>query len=223
MVAPMFDKVPGQDEDEDEAADKGDAKDGGQSKKRCFCCKAKPIEAEEEKYKTDPKSAKTRLKTFVLMENYVDFVKLISATFLFKGGVYGTIVCDSLACLALLVFTLKWTFDNLQQYGLTQNEPGFPFGVSLIRALGFFASIVGCLVEVLKITHVIDSKLDFLLLFAAISVSSLGVLFLLCKYHTKFNRFDDDVDVHLLLKYNYDAKKIELIHGGEDAEHRFVE
>ena len=152
MIAPVFDEVPGQDEDEDEEEDNGDAKDGSQAKKRCFCCKAKPIEAEEEKEETD-------LKKFVSMKNYVDFVNqfvsmvtvtkcwmLILATFLFKGGVYDTIVCDLLACLALLVFTLKWTFDNLQQYGLTQN--------------------------------IIDSKL---LLFAAIFVSSLGVLFLLCK------------------------------------------
>ena len=68
MIAPMFDEVPGQDEDEDNAEDKGDAKDGGQAKKRCFCCKAKPIDAEEEKEETDPKK-------FVSMKNCLDFVK----------------------------------------------------------------------------------------------------------------------------------------------------
>uniref|UniRef100_A0A7S0XMZ2 Uncharacterized protein n=1 Tax=Elphidium margaritaceum TaxID=933848 RepID=A0A7S0XMZ2_9EUKA len=197
MIAPMFDEVPGQD-------------DEGEN------------EAEDDAEKNEEE--KSKLKQFLALENCVDFVRpfisavtvtkcfmLISATFLFKGGVYGTIVCDSIACLALLFFTLHWSFDNLQRYGLTQNEPGFPFGVSLIRSLGFFASIVGCIVETLKAAKVIDTTLDFILLFSFIFIATLVLIVVLWKYHSKFNQFDDDVDVNLLLHYNRDTKQIEVV------------
>ena len=75
---------------------------------------------------------------------------------------------------------------------MTQNEPGFPFGVSLIRALGFFAGIIGCFVEILKVKKVIDNTLDFIMLFMIIFVASFGLLYLSWKYHRKFNKFDDD-------------------------------
>eukprot|EP01083_Nonionella_stella_P151199 482829_1 len=218
MIAPMFDEVPGQDEEEEQ-------EDVG-PKKRCFCCKPKDIEADthEEEEEEEENSTKAKMKQFASMENCVDFVKpfisavtvtkclmLIGSTFMSKGGVYGTIICDSVSCLALLIFTMRWSFANLNQYGLTQNEPGFPFGVSLLRALGFFAGIIGCAVEILKVSNVIDSTMDFILLFVILILASIVLLCLLWKYHKKFNKYDDDVDVNLLLKYNYDAKRIEIV------------
>ena len=224
MIAPMFDEVPGQDDEEEEEEEK--LEENKSKKKRiCCCCKQKEEKSKKEEEETlDPNSTKAKIKKFASMDNCVDFVKpfisavtctkcfmLISATFLFKGSVFGTVISDSIACSVLLIFTVKWTFDNLAKYGLTQNEPGFPFGVSLIRALGFFAGIIGCFVEILKVTKVIDNTLDFIMLFMIIFVASFGLLYLLWKYHRKFNKFDDDVDVNLLVKYNYNQKKIQLI------------
>eukprot|EP01083_Nonionella_stella_P213090 768852_1 len=100
MNAPMFDEIPGQDLEEEE-----EKEIENKPKKRCFCCKAKENKVEKLNVELDPNSAKAKIKKFVSMENCVDFVKpfvsavtvtkcfmLFSATFLFKGGIYGTII-----------------------------------------------------------------------------------------------------------------------------------
>merc|ERR1712087_365900 len=121
-------------------------------------------------------------RAFFSMNNSIQFVKpflsaitvtkcwMLICNFVFRGSAIPTIICQSIACLVLFIFSLNWAFRSLNECGLTQNEPAFPFGVSLLRAFGFFAAIVGCFVEGLKITNVIDESLDVLLLFAILMV-----------------------------------------------------
>eukprot|EP01083_Nonionella_stella_P014292 40175_1 len=172
----------------------------------------------------DEDGQRDKKESWMSMANSVYFVKpfiaavtctkcfmLISATFMLKGAAIGTIACNCIVCLILFVFTLKWSFVNLNQFGLTQNEPGFPFGASLIRALGFFAAIVGSVVELLKVCDVIDSSVDVILLMIIMIVASMSMLYLLWRYHRKFNRYDDDVDVKQCLEYDRKTKTIQFI------------
>ena len=173
--------------------------------------------------KTKENEQKSNFKKFISMDNSVQFVKpfisaitvtkcwmLITSTFVFKGGAIGTIVSQSIACFILFIFSLRWSFRSLNACGLTQNEPGFPFGISLLRAFGFFAALIGCFVEGLKIMNVIDGRLDVLLLFAILTFFGIVWLCLLWKYHRKFDQYDDDINTRLALKYDQNTKSIKF-------------
>merc|ERR1719229_2099679 len=150
MIAPMF----AEDDQEDDEDTKGD-KDS--KNKSCF-------------------------KRFFSFSSTVSFVKpflsaitvskcfmLISATFMFHGGVVGTIVSQLITMIALLLFTLIWSFNDLKLNGLTQNKPGFPFSVNLIRVAGFGCGLLGCIIEMIRYygyfdALLIDEFMEFILL-----------------------------------------------------------
>lgn len=215
MIAPMFDEVC----DDDEESQK-EEKDAGAKEKKCFCCKRK----QKIKQRENPYAAKSKLKKFLSMNNSIRFVKpfisaitctkcwmLITSTFIFKGGAIGTIISQSIACFMLLIFSFWWTLKSLNQCGLTQNEPGFPFGVSLLRSFGFFAAIIGCFVEGLKILSIIDETFDVILLLIILIVSCVLLMGLLWKYHRKFDQYDDDINVHLAVMYDPSLKKVKFV------------
>eukprot|EP01083_Nonionella_stella_P249868 863534_1 len=84
---------------------------------------------------------------------------LITAQDIGKGNVWITLVSQSVSMLILLVFAFNWTFSNLGLYGLTYNEPVFPFSVSILRSLhslGFFCGFGGCVIQILIHTGVIQ-------------------------------------------------------------------
>eukprot|EP01083_Nonionella_stella_P023362 64645_1 len=156
----------------------------------------------------------TKWKKFVSFSNTTRFVKpfvslltvskcfmLIGAVFISGGAPFGTIVCEGITMVALLCYTLWWSISNLKLYGLTQNEPGFPFGVSLIRSLGFLVGLTSCVIELLKLYGIVDSSFDYFLLLIAVIVSCCVAVAFFAKYYSRFNALDDDVDVMVLFKY----------------------
>eukprot|EP01083_Nonionella_stella_P044385 119504_1 len=222
MIAPMFDDVPG---NEDEEQEELEEENGHQKQEtKGFCCCKKTVMAEDvEESKEEEETSK--MKQFFSFDNDVDFVRpfvsaitvskcfmLIFATYVFSGGVVSTIVCQSISCVVLMVFTLYWSFSNLYLYGLTQNEPGFPFGICLIRVLGFFCGICGCVVEILKYNHIIHSNLDFLALATTMIIASIIIGIVFVKYYTKFNKMDDNIDPYLAVTFDEDTKTLKLIH-----------
>ena len=204
MIAPMF-----QEEMEFEEDDKEEEK--SEKKKRCGCCGG----AEKEDEKEEPKPPASACAQFLSFSNTIAFVApymsaltvaecfmLISTEFVAKGGAYGTVVSQSLAMLALLCFSVSWAFRDLNAFGLTQNEPVFPFGVSMLKLFAFVCGFVGCLLEMLRANRVIDVALELVLLAALVAALALvfGALFL--KYHAFFNPLDDDLDDSLLVRFN---------------------
>eukprot|EP01083_Nonionella_stella_P136672 416004_1 len=167
---------------------------------------------------------KSRFKRFISFTNTVSFVKpflstitvtkcfmLISATFVFRGGVIGTIVSQSISMLFLLFFTIIWSFSDLKLNGLTQNKPGFPFSVNLIRICGFCCGLFGCILEILRIyTDIIDSTLDFVILLAVMVLSAVIALIIFCKYHSKYD-LEDDTDSNWIIKYESNSGKINVV------------
>merc|ERR1719300_1442152 len=156
MIAPMF-------AEEDEKIDDDDDDD----------------KKEDKNSDAGAKQEKSCLKRFCSFSSTVSFVKpflsaitvskcfmLISATFLFGGGVVGTIASQIVTMIALLIFTLIWSFNDLKLNGLTQNKPGFPFSVNLIRVAGFCCGLIGCVIELIRYfdNELIDEALDLILL-----------------------------------------------------------
>merc|ERR1711991_63427 len=95
---------------------------------------------------------------------------LITSEFVSKGGEYGTIISQSIAMIGLIYFTVSWSWRDLQKYGLTQNEPVFPFGISVIKIFAFFCGVIGCFLEILRFNKVIDVVLELFLLFVSIII-----------------------------------------------------
>eukprot|EP01084_Bolivina_argentea_P260774 440503_1 len=166
---------------------------------------------------------KPNWKRFLSFSNTIRFVKpfvslltvskcfmLIGAIFISGGSEFGTIICEGITMIILLSYTLFWSISNLKLYGLTQNEPGFPFCVSLIRSLGFFVGLTSCIIEIFRFYGIIDSTFDYFVLFVAIIISSGMVIALFLKFYSRFNALDDDVDVNVLLKYD-DSNNIVMI------------
>eukprot|EP01083_Nonionella_stella_P293958 999530_1 len=221
MIAPMFDDVPG---NEDEEQEELEEENGHQKQEtKGFCCCKKTVMAEDVE-ETKEEEETSKMKQFLSFDNDVDFVRpfvsaitvskcfmLIFATYVFSGGIISTIVCQSISCVVLMVFTLYWSFSNLYLYGLTQNEPGFPFGICLIRVLGFFCGICGCVVEILKYNHIIHSNLDFLALAATMIIAAIIIGIVFVKYYTKFNTMDDNIDPYLAVTFDGDTKQLKVI------------
>ena len=136
---------------------------------------------------------------------------LISSEFVSKGGEYGTIIAQSIAMIALLYFTINWSWKDLNLYGLTQNEPVFPFGISVIKILAFGSGFIGCILEILRFNQIIDIVLELFLLFVSIIIFGIifGIIFL--KYHAFFNSLDDDVNVNIFVKFDARYNKLKVL------------
>merc|ERR1712154_102768 len=180
---------------------------------------------------------KSSFKKFMSFSSTVSFVKpflsaitvskcfmLISATFLFGGGVLGTIISQIISMISLLLFTLIWSFNDLKLNGLTQNKPGFPFSVNLIRVSGFICGLIGCLVELLRYytDDIIDEQIDFIILLAVMMLISVAMFILFKTFHSKYNKLDDHISLHWILQYQSNNKQIKVIpfqhdHEGKDA------
>eukprot|EP01084_Bolivina_argentea_P065355 119126_1 len=180
MIAPMFQEdIEIENENkENENENENEEKEEEQQKKGCCCCK-KTNKKEEEKEEEDIEQ--TCFKQFASFTNTIPYVApymsaftvmecfmLITSEFISKGGEYGTIISQLIAMCGLLYFTIKWSFKDLQKYGLTQNEPVFPYGISMIRILGFLCGLIGCIIEIFRYNNLIDDALDLFLLFISI-------------------------------------------------------
>eukprot|EP01084_Bolivina_argentea_P193179 331462_1 len=86
-----------------------------------------------------------------LSPRHIKYFMLMSSSFLFAnvGQEYLIVICQSVSMLFLLLITFKLCVSNLFKYGLTQNEPYFPYGASMIRILGFVCGVIGCVVQIL--------------------------------------------------------------------------
>merc|ERR1719242_772219 len=136
MIAPMF-----AEDDQDQEEDSDD--DKKKQKKSCF------------KRFCSFSSTVSFVKPFLSAITVSKCFMLISATFIFGGGVVGTIASQLITMIALLLFTLIWSFNDLKLNGLTQNKPGFPFSVNLIRVAGFFCGLIGCIIEIIRYFDVV--------------------------------------------------------------------
>ena len=120
------------------------------------------------------------MSAYTVMECFM----LISSEFVSKGGHYGTIISQSIAMSGLLYFTISWSFNDLKKYGLTQNEPVFPFGISVLKILAFICGFIGCLLEILRYNRIIDVGLELFLLFLSIILIAIILCIVFVKYHS---------------------------------------
>jgi len=180
---------------------------------------------EKEEEDADPKAKKSCLKRFCSFSSTVSFVKpflsaitvskcfmLISATFLFGGGVVGTIGSQIVTMIALLIFTLIWSFNDLKLNGLTQNKPGFPFSVNLIRVAGFGCGLLGCIIEMIRYFDAVllDDALEFILLLCIMAVIGIAMFIIFQQYHSKYNKLDHDIDLEWAIRFDGQFKVVPL-------------
>ena len=171
--------------------------------------------------KEEEKERASQCKRVLSLSSTVSFVKpflsaitvskcfmLISATFVFGGDAMATVVSQTVAMLSLLLFTLVWCFRDLRRNGLTQNKPGFPFSVNLIRVAGFGCGLLGCVVELTKhySAFLLEDGLDFVVLLAVMGAIAVVSLVVFQCYHAKYAAAGDAVD----LKWAIRCEKNEL-------------
>merc|ERR550525_2344829 len=187
-----------------------------------------PMFAETDENNEDQMESKVQkscCKRFFSFSSTVSFVKpflsaitvskcfmLISATFIFGGGVVGIIASQIVTMIALLIFTLIWSFNDLKLYGLTQNKPGFPFSVNLIRVAGFGCGLIGCIIEMIRYFDalLIDEALEFILLLCIMAVIGIVMFIIFQQYHSKYNKLDDDIDLEWAIRFDGEFKVVPL-------------
>merc|ERR1712228_750461 len=143
---------------------------------------------------------------FVVIECFM----MICSQFISKGGVVGTIVSQSIAMIVLLTFTIKWSSRDLNKYGLTQNEPIFPFGISVLKNFAFFCGLLGCILHLLRYYKIIDVVLEIFLLFVAMLLFAIVFLISFLQKHSFYNPLDDDLNQHLLIAFDKSNKSIKV-------------
>jgi hypothetical protein len=208
MIAPMFqEEFEFEEEAEDEEEE--ETEDDEPKKGCCGCCKKKKKKEEDQK-PSEPPSA---LKQFLSFSNTIAFVApylsaftvaecfmLIATEFVSKGGELGTVVAQCVSMALLIWFTFSWALRDLNAYGLTQNEPVFPFGVSMLKTMAFVCGVLGCALEVLRFVRLIDIALELFLLAVLVAALALCAALLFLRYHSFFNALDDDLDTALFVK-----------------------
>merc|ERR1712083_725405 len=114
--------------------------------------------------------------------------------------------------IALLLFTLIWSFNDLKLNGLTQNKPGFTLSVNLIRVAGFCCGLIGCVIEMVRYFNegLIDEAIDFIVLLSVMGM--IGVVFFIvfkC-YHSKYDKLDDNLDLEWAIRFDKGFKVVPL-------------
>merc|ERR1711877_96211 len=120
---------------------------------------------------------------------------------------------------ALLLFTLIWSFNDLKLNGLTQNKPGFPFSVNLIRVAGFCCGLIGCVIEMVRYFNegLIDEAVDFIVLLSIMGLIGC-ILFIVFKcYHSKYQELDDNIDLEWAIRFD-EVFKVVPLHQGKVAD-----
>jgi len=146
------------------------------------------------------------ISAFVVCECFM----MICAQFIGKGSAFGTVTSQCIAMCVLLCFTFKWSMRDLNKYGLTQNEPVFPFGISVLKNFAFFCGLIGCLLHVLRRYYVIDVVLELFLLFVGIAIFALVFGLIFVQNHAFFNPLDDDLNRHLLILFDKGNKSLTI-------------
>merc|ERR550525_1103222 len=195
---------------------------------------AETDENNEDQMESKPK--KSCFKRFCSFSSTVSFVKpflsaitvskcfmLISATFIFGGGVVGIIASQIVTMIALLLFTLIWSFNDLKLNGLTQNKPGFPFSVNLIRVAGFGCGLIGCIIEMIRYygyfdALLIDEFMEFILLICIMAGIGIIMFIVFQRFHSKYNKLDDDIDLEWAIRFNAGALQVVPLHQEKDIE-----
>ncbi|ETO27883.1 hypothetical protein RFI_09249 [Reticulomyxa filosa] len=152
---------------------------------------------------------------------------LISAQLLSEGKPIGTILSQLVICLALFISTVLWSWKNLnlQQYHKVF-MPAFPYGVSIIKSLGFFAGIIGSVIELLFVYQVLPGSIfgqklgqqsidmQYLLLLFTISCFFAVLFFLRVKHTVRKNSQGKQIFVHCISNEvsNIPNSVLELIH-----------
>merc|ERR1712109_377718 len=139
---------------------------------------------------------------------------------IFGGGVVGTIASQLITMIALLIFTLIWSFNDLKLNGLTQNKPGFPFSVNLIRVAGFFCGLIGCIIEIIRYFDVVllDETMEFILLLCIMAVIGIVMFIIFQQYHSKYSKLDDDIDLEWAIRFDAGALKVVSFHQEKESE-----
>ena len=108
--------------------------------------------------------------------------------------------------IALLLFASIWSLNDLKPDGLTQNKPGFPFSVNLIRVAGFCCGLIGCVIELIRYfdNELIDEALDLILLLSGGGLIAVVMFIVFECYHSKYNQLDDDIDTKWAIRCDKD-------------------
>eukprot|EP01083_Nonionella_stella_P219768 786866_1 len=138
-----------------------------------------------------------------------EYLMLISTSFLFveDGQQYLIIICQSLSMLFLLCITVKLCIRNLFAYGLTQNEPYFPYAVSMIRVFGFMCGLIGCGTQILIHYEMVNISNSFIIMMAMALSSSILLFVIFVKHHKFFAEYNyGPFDNHILMVRLEDEK-----------------
>ncbi|ETO28106.1 hypothetical protein RFI_09026 [Reticulomyxa filosa] len=142
--------------------------------------------------------------TVEFIKPYLSFITLsksfmlVSAQFISQGKPVGTVLSQLLVCLALFASTVLWSWKNFNPLEFQQvSTPAFPYGVSIVKSLAFFAGVIGSIIELLFVYEVLpntlfgasasqqDTDMQYLLLLVMISCVIAGLCFLRLKHVAK--------------------------------------
>lgn len=189
-----------------------------------------PMWDENDIEQTEDDQEKSCLKSFCSFSSTVSFVNpflsaitvskcfmLIGATFISGGGMIGTVVSQIVTMVVLLLFTLIWSFNDLRLHGLTQNKPGFHYGINAVYVVGFCCGLIGCFIEMIRYFHseLLDEAMALILLLSIIGAIGIVIAFIFKWYHSKYQELGRDVDMKWAIRYETEFKVVPLIQNDE--------
>ncbi|ETO15212.1 hypothetical protein RFI_22152, partial [Reticulomyxa filosa] len=179
-------------------------------------------------------------KDYLSLTSTVEFIKpylsvvtlaksfmLVSAQLLSEGKPVGTVLSQLFTCLALFIATVLWSWNNLnlQQYHKVF-MPVFPYGVSILKSLGFLAGVIGSIIELLFVYQVLpgsmfghklsqdSADMQYLLLIFALACIFAALFFFKVKHTVKKNNQLSLQDKQILLT---GFKLQNLVHASHNA------
>ncbi|ETO35795.1 hypothetical protein RFI_01266 [Reticulomyxa filosa] len=140
------------------------------------------------------------IKPYLSLVTWAKCCMLVSAQLISAGNPVGTVVSQFVTCLVLFLLTAIWSWTNLNlsQYHKV-SIPVFPYGISVLKSLGFLAGVIGSVIELFFVyrllpntifgTHLNSQNSDMLYVLALFVVSAaFAVMFFVrLKYIAKKN------------------------------------
>eukprot|EP01083_Nonionella_stella_P004662 13544_1 len=143
-------------------------------------------------------------------------VMLVTAQFVAKGSLFGLILSQIMIMVFLLIFTSRWAVSNLYLYGLTNNEPGFPFSASMIRSFGYLCGFVACCIQILYAANVIDYTISLLFTWISVVLMSIVMIVMFYKFYNIYNHYqpvygqNSKYAANVTLNYNKESNVMKL-------------
>ena len=156
------------------------------------------------------------LKPYLSAILITKFAMIIFSHILFTKYIMATIIAQSIAMIGLFIFTIIWTLQSLNLFGLSWNEPIFPFYISLIRCIGFSFGLICALLQFIIFYNVIpflnnDKYMIITILFIAIMIICIVFLIFILKYNKFYSTKNiNNIDCDLIVWYK--NREMRVIH-----------